>query len=68
MATVIPRREVIPIDLMLRNVLGRDLTAEERKYLALSAIAMPIQKNESLASPPRLRAQEKGGQRLVFIR
>ena len=44
MATVIPRREVVPIDLMLRNALGRDLTAEERKYLALSAIAMPSKK------------------------
>lgn len=34
------------IELMLRKALGRDLTPEERKYLGLSAIAVPIEESE----------------------
>jgi hypothetical protein len=40
--------QLIRIELMLRKALGRDLTSEERKYLGLSAIAVPIDESELL--------------------
>lgn len=39
------------IELMLRKALGRDLTSEERKYLGLSAIAVPLDESELLTPP-----------------
>jgi hypothetical protein len=39
------------IELMLRNALGRDLTSDERKYLGLSASAVPFDESEILITP-----------------
>lgn len=46
--------ETARIELMLTNALGRDLTPKERKYLGLSAIAVPIEGNESVKEPSDL--------------
>ena len=48
------------IEMMLKNALGRDLTREERKYLGLSAIAVPPDEGESLFGSPEAERRKNG--------
>ena len=43
------------IETMLRNALARELTSDERKYLGLSAVAVPYDESELLTEPSEER-------------
>ena len=62
MTAVLPQDQLQRIARMFEKHLGRELTAEERKYLGLSASVEPIGYRELQGERRRNEAKEKTGQ------